>query len=60
MSLRKPTVMPESGQRKASSRWYRLQIFVIEDAPDVLGVLTMLLRIEGADVAAAGSLAPAA
>ena len=52
--------MPESGQRKASSRWYRLQIFVIEDAPDVLGVLTMLLRIEGADVAAAGSLAPAA
>ena len=32
-----------------------LQILVIEDAPDVLGVLTMLLRIEGADVAAAGS-----
>ena len=28
-----------------------LQILVIEDAPDVLGVLTMLLRIEGADVA---------
>jgi len=32
-----------------------LQILVIEDAPDLLGVLTMLLRIEGADVAAAGS-----
>jgi two-component system CheB/CheR fusion protein len=32
-----------------------LQILVIEDAPDVLGVLTMLLRIEDADVAAAGS-----
>jgi len=32
-----------------------LQILVIEDASDVLGVLTMLLRIEGADVAAAGS-----
>ena len=32
-----------------------LKILVIEDAPDVLGVLTMLLRIEGADVAAAGS-----
>ena len=32
-----------------------LRILVIEDAPDVLGVLTMLLRIEGADVAAAGS-----
>ena len=32
-----------------------LQILVIEDAPDVLGVLSMLLRIEGADVAAAGS-----
>ena len=32
-----------------------LQILVIEDAPDVLAVLTMLLRIEGADVVAAGS-----
>jgi two-component system CheB/CheR fusion protein len=32
-----------------------LQILVIEDAPDVLGLFTMLLRIEGADVAAAGS-----
>jgi CheY-like chemotaxis protein len=32
-----------------------LKILVIEDAPDVRGVLTMLLRIEGADVAAAGS-----
>ena len=28
---------------------------MIEDAPDVLGVLTMLLRNEGADVAGAGS-----
>jgi two-component system, chemotaxis family, CheB/CheR fusion protein len=32
-----------------------LQILVIEDAPDVLGVLTMLLRLEGADVAGASS-----
>ena len=32
-----------------------LQILVIEDAPDMLDVLTMLLRIEGADVAGAGS-----
>jgi CheY-like chemotaxis protein len=32
-----------------------LQILVIEDAPDVLDVLTMLLRIEGADVSGAGS-----
>jgi two-component system CheB/CheR fusion protein len=32
-----------------------LRILVIEDAPDVLDVLTMLLRIEGADVAGAGS-----
>jgi two-component system CheB/CheR fusion protein len=32
-----------------------LQILVIEDAPDVLDVLTMLLRIEGADVVGAGS-----
>jgi two-component system CheB/CheR fusion protein len=32
-----------------------LQILVIEDAPDVLDVLTTLLRIEGADVAGAGS-----
>ena len=48
--------------RAASSLFVRvlmglrgLRILVIEDAPDVLGVLTMLLRIEGADVAAAGS-----
>ena len=32
-----------------------LQILVIEDAPDVLDVLTMLLRIEGADVTGAGN-----
>jgi two-component system CheB/CheR fusion protein len=32
-----------------------LQILVIEDAPDVLDVLTLLLRIEGADVEGAGS-----
>ena len=32
-----------------------LQILVIEDAPDVRGVLTTLLRIEGADVVAVGS-----
>jgi CheY-like chemotaxis protein len=32
-----------------------LQVLVIEDAPDVLDVLTMLLRIEGADVAGARS-----
>ena len=32
-----------------------LQILVIEDAPDVLDVLTMLLRIEGADVVGAAS-----
>jgi two-component system, chemotaxis family, CheB/CheR fusion protein len=32
-----------------------LQILVIEDAPEVLGVLTALLRIEGADVAGAAS-----
>ena len=32
-----------------------LQILVIEDAPDVLDVVTLLLRIEGADVAGAGS-----
>jgi two-component system CheB/CheR fusion protein len=32
-----------------------LQILVIEDAPDVLDVLTMLLRIEGADVVGTGS-----
>ena len=32
-----------------------LRILVIEDAADVLGVLIMLLRSEGADVAGAGS-----
>lgn len=32
-----------------------LKILVFEDAPDVLGVLTMLLRLEGADVAGASS-----
>jgi two-component system CheB/CheR fusion protein len=32
-----------------------LQILVIEDAPDVLDVFTMLLGIEGADVVGAGS-----
>ena len=32
-----------------------LQILVIEDAPDVLDVLILLLRIEGADVEGAGS-----
>jgi two-component system CheB/CheR fusion protein len=32
-----------------------LQILVIEDAPDVLDVLTMLLRSEGADVVGVGS-----
>jgi CheY-like chemotaxis protein len=32
-----------------------LQILVIEDAPDVLDVVTMLLRAEGADVAGGGS-----
>lgn len=32
-----------------------LQILVIEDASDVLDVLTMLLRIEGADVTGVGS-----
>jgi CheY-like chemotaxis protein len=32
-----------------------LQILVIEDAPDVRGVLTTLLRIEGANVVAVGS-----
>ena len=32
-----------------------LQILVIEDAPDVLDVLTTLLRIEGADVVGAGT-----
>ena len=32
-----------------------LQILVIEDAPDVLDVLTVLLRIEGADVVGTGS-----
>jgi CheY-like chemotaxis protein len=32
-----------------------LQVLVIEDAPDMLDVLTMLLRIEGADVAGASS-----
>lgn len=32
-----------------------LKILVIEDAPDVLGVLTMLLRLEGADVAGVSS-----
>jgi two-component system, chemotaxis family, CheB/CheR fusion protein len=32
-----------------------LRLLVIEDAPDVLDVLTMLLRIEGADVAGTGS-----
>jgi len=32
-----------------------LRILVIEDAPDVLDVLTLLLRIEGADVEGAGS-----
>jgi two-component system CheB/CheR fusion protein len=31
-----------------------LRLLVIEDAPDVLDVLTMLLRIQGADVAGAG------
>jgi CheY-like chemotaxis protein len=31
------------------------RILVIEDAPDVLEVLTLLLRMEGADVAGAGS-----
>ncbi len=32
-----------------------LRILVIEDAADVLGVLTMLLRSQGAEVAGAGS-----
>jgi two-component system, chemotaxis family, CheB/CheR fusion protein len=32
-----------------------LQILVIEDAPDVLDVLTMLLRIEGAEVVGTGN-----
>jgi two-component system CheB/CheR fusion protein len=32
-----------------------LRILVIEDAPDVLDVLTVLLRIEGADVVGTGS-----
>jgi CheY-like chemotaxis protein len=32
-----------------------LRILVIEDAPDVLDVLTLLLRIEGADVEGTGS-----
>jgi CheY-like chemotaxis protein len=32
-----------------------LQILVIEDAPDVLDVLTLLLRVEGADVEGAAS-----
>lgn len=32
-----------------------VQILVIEDAPEVLDVLTMLLRCEGADVTGAGS-----
>ena len=32
-----------------------LQILVVEDAPDVLDVLTMLLRSEGADDAAVGT-----
>jgi CheY-like chemotaxis protein len=32
-----------------------LQILVIEDAPDVLALFITLLRIEGADVAGAGS-----
>ena len=32
-----------------------LRILVIEDAPDVLAVLIMLLRSEGADVVGAGS-----
>ena len=32
-----------------------LHVLVIEDARDVLDVVTMLLRIEGADVAAAAS-----
>jgi two-component system, chemotaxis family, CheB/CheR fusion protein len=31
------------------------QILVIEDAPDVLAVLTMLLRIEGAEVVGTGN-----
>lgn len=54
------------GPQGLRSRWYRscafpptlyvrmglsgLQILVIEDAPDVLGMLTPLLRIEGADM----------
>ena len=32
-----------------------MQILVVEDAPDVLDVLTRLLRLEGADVAGAAS-----
>jgi two-component system, chemotaxis family, CheB/CheR fusion protein len=32
-----------------------IQILVVEDAPDVLDVLTMLLRFEGADVVGAAS-----
>jgi two-component system, chemotaxis family, CheB/CheR fusion protein len=32
-----------------------LQVLVIEDAPDVLDVLTMLLRIEGAEVVGTGN-----
>jgi CheY-like chemotaxis protein len=41
--------------RRVPVRLRGLQILVIEDASDVLDVLTMLLRIEGANVAGAGS-----
>ena len=39
---------------RAPVRLRGVQILVIEDAPDVLDVLTMLLRFEGADVTRAG------
>ena len=69
-TLRIGKIMPERGRRKGlvslisimlpllgcvSMGFKGLQILVVEDAPDVLDVLTMLLRIEGADVAGAGS-----
>lgn len=41
--------------RRAAVRLRGVQILVIEDAPEVLDVLTMLLRCEGADVTGAGS-----
>jgi two-component system, chemotaxis family, CheB/CheR fusion protein len=68
--VRIASIMPGWGPRKASVSLVSivpsllgrvpvglsgLQILVIEDAPDVLDVLTMLLRIEGADVSGAGS-----